>query len=152
MVLLCCGLAATAAFGGAAKVRVAFATWVGYGPLYIARDKGFFEKQGLDVELTIIDDESQYAAAMASGNIDALGNVLDREVVHYAKHTPEVVLFAHEAILLADTIHIMSRRPGRIVKSIPIAIPRPRDHRVTVLPEFTAIKKDIMEMLWAELG
>lgn len=56
-----------------------------------------------------------------------------------------------EAILLADTIHIMSRRPGRIINSITVGIPRPRDHRVTVQPEFTAIKKDIMETLWAEL-
>jgi NitT/TauT family transport system ATP-binding protein len=56
-----------------------------------------------------------------------------------------------EAILLADTIHIMSRRPGRIIKSITVGIPRPRDHRVTVWPEFTAIKKDIMETLWDEL-
>lgn len=92
--VLCLALMAPAAFAGPTKVKVAFATWVGYGPLYIAKDKGFFDKYGLDVELMIIDDESQYAAAMASGNIDALGNVLDREVIHYAKGTPEVVLFA----------------------------------------------------------
>ncbi|WP_157054881.1 ABC transporter substrate-binding protein [Salidesulfovibrio brasiliensis] len=82
------------AFAAKTKVRVAFATWVGYAPLYIAQEKGLFEKYGLDVDIMIIDDESQYAAAMASGNIDALGNVLDREVIHFAKGTPEVVLFA----------------------------------------------------------
>jgi NitT/TauT family transport system substrate-binding protein len=94
VILLCITLAVPSAFAEPTKVKVAFATWVGYGPLYIAKDKGLFEKYGLDVELMIIDDESQYAAAMASGNIDALGNVLDREVIHYAKGTPEVVLFA----------------------------------------------------------
>ena len=57
-----------------------------------------------------------------------------------------------EAILLADTIHIMSRRPGRIIKSIAVDIPRPRDHRTSLQPEFTAIKKDIMETLWEELS
>ena len=57
-----------------------------------------------------------------------------------------------EAILLADTIHIMSSRPGRIIRSISVDIPRPRDHRVTLMPEFTAIKKEIMEMLWAEIS
>jgi len=57
-----------------------------------------------------------------------------------------------EAILLADTIHIMSRRPGRIIKSITVDIPRPRDHRTSLRPEFTAIKKDIMETLWEELS
>jgi len=92
--LLCLALMVPVANAAQTKVTVAFATWVGYGPLYIAQDKGLFAKYGLDVELMIIDDESQYAAAMASGNIDALGNVLDREVIHYAKGTPETVLFA----------------------------------------------------------
>ena len=57
-----------------------------------------------------------------------------------------------EAILLADTIHIMSRRPGRIIKTITVAIPRPRDHRTSLQPEFIAIKKDIMETLWEQLS
>ncbi|MBC16986.1 Aliphatic sulfonates family ABC transporter, periplasmic ligand-binding protein [Pseudodesulfovibrio profundus] len=74
-------------------VKVAHATWVGYGPLYIAKDLGYFDEEGLDVDIMIIEDESQYAAALASGNIDGLGNVLDREVIHYAKGTDEVVIF-----------------------------------------------------------
>ena len=78
----------------AVQLKVAHATWVGYGPLYIAKEKGFFAEQGLDVHLLIIEDESQYAAAMASGNIDGLGNVLDREIIHFAKGSPETVLFA----------------------------------------------------------
>jgi NitT/TauT family transport system substrate-binding protein len=86
-------LCATAAQAGT-PVKIAHATWVGYGPLYIAKAKGMFDKYGLDVELLIIEDESQYAAALASGNIDGLGNVLDREVIHYAKGTEETVLFA----------------------------------------------------------
>ncbi|MFP4315100.1 MAG: ABC transporter substrate-binding protein [Desulfovibrionales bacterium] len=87
------GMALTA---GAADtmLKVAHATWVGYGPLYIAQNQGYFAEQGLDVELLIIEDEAQYAAALASGNIDGLGNVIDREVIHYAKGTPEVVVFA----------------------------------------------------------
>jgi len=40
-----------------------------------------------------------------------------------------------EAILLADTIHIMSRRPGRIIKSITVDIPRPHDHRTPLRVE-----------------
>lgn len=94
LLAVCCLLAFSATAFAGTKVKVAFATWIGYAPLYIAQEKGIFEKYGLDVELMIIDDESQYAAAMASGNIDALGNVLDREVIHYAKGTPETVLFA----------------------------------------------------------
>lgn len=57
-----------------------------------------------------------------------------------------------EAILLADTIHIMSRRPGRILESIPVTIERPRDHRVTITPEFATIKGQIMDLLWNEMS
>ncbi|MEF2232392.1 MAG: ABC transporter substrate-binding protein [Pseudodesulfovibrio sp.] len=86
-------LAASTALAGT-PVKVAHATWVGYGPLYIAKELGYFAEEGLDVDLVIIEDESQYAAAMASGNIDGLGNVLDREVIHFAKGTEEIVAFA----------------------------------------------------------
>ena len=86
-------LCASTALAGT-PVKVAHATWVGYGPLYIAKELGYFAEEGLDVDLVIIEDESQYAAAMASGNIDGLGNVLDREVIHFAKGTGEVVTFA----------------------------------------------------------
>ncbi|WP_147821962.1 ABC transporter substrate-binding protein [Salidesulfovibrio onnuriiensis] len=105
LIAFCClSVLASSAFAAGTKVKMAFATWVGYGPLYIAKEKGFFEKHGLDVDLIIIDDEAQYAAAMVSGNIDALGNVLDREVIHFAKGAPETVLFAMDESAGADGI------------------------------------------------
>lgn len=55
-----------------------------------------------------------------------------------------------EAILLADTIHIMSSRPGRIIRTIDVDIERPRDHRITVSKRFAEIKTEIMELLWNE--
>jgi len=74
--------------GEPVKVKIGHATWVGYGPLYIAKEKGFFKKYGVDPELTVVEDESQYAAAVTSGELDGLANVLDREVVHYSKGAP----------------------------------------------------------------
>ncbi|MTI81563.1 MAG: aliphatic sulfonate ABC transporter substrate-binding protein [Firmicutes bacterium] len=76
------------------EFKLAHATWVGYAPLYIAQEKGFFESYNIKPELLVIEDESQYAGALASGQIQALGNVLDREVIHYAKGTPETFVFA----------------------------------------------------------
>jgi NitT/TauT family transport system substrate-binding protein len=76
------------------EITIGFCTWIGYAPLYIAQKKGFFEKYGVKPTLTIIEDESQYASAMYSGSIQGLGNVLDREVIHYAKGTPETVVLA----------------------------------------------------------
>jgi NitT/TauT family transport system substrate-binding protein len=94
LLFLCLILTSATAFAADTSVTVAHATWVGYGPLHIAKELGYFKELGLDVNLTIIEDESQYAAALASGNIDGLGNVIDREVIHFAKGTPETVIFA----------------------------------------------------------
>lgn len=88
------GCGGSKAKSDAVKFKLAHATWVGYGPLYIAQEKGFFSQYNIEPELVIIEDESQYAGALASGQIDALGNVLDREVIHFAKGTPETFIFA----------------------------------------------------------
>ncbi|SHK19563.1 ABC transporter substrate-binding protein [Desulforamulus aeronauticus] len=86
------------------QFKLAHATWVGYAPLYIAKEKGLFEKYGLAPELVVIEDESQYAGAMASGQIQALGNVVDREVIHSAKGTAETFILAMDESAGGDGI------------------------------------------------
>jgi NitT/TauT family transport system ATP-binding protein len=61
-----------------------------------------------------------------------------------------VILVTHdltEAVYLADTVHVCSKRPGRIVASQPVDLPRPRD---IYAPEFVALvrslKADIVEV------
>jgi NitT/TauT family transport system ATP-binding protein len=49
-----------------------------------------------------------------------------------------------EAILLSDRICIMSARPGRIIKTIPIELARPRSINSLTSPEFSAYKAEIM--------
>ncbi len=53
-----------------------------------------------------------------------------------------VVLVTHdlrEAAFLADTIHVMSARPGRIIETRTVAFPRPRELEVCYEPEFSAL-------------
>ena len=57
-----------------------------------------------------------------------------------------VVLVTHdlrEAAFLADTVHVMSARPGRIVASRAIDLPRPRELDVCFEPEFVDIVHDL---------
>ncbi len=49
-----------------------------------------------------------------------------------------------EAILLSDRVCIMSARPGRIVRTMAIHLPRPRSIANLTSPEFMAYKADIM--------
>ena len=61
-----------------------------------------------------------------------------------------VVFVTHdvdEAIYLSDEIHVMGTRPGRIVESIPISLPRPRPRTTTLTPEFVAIKERCLNLL-----
>ena len=43
------------------KMTVAFCTWAGYGPLFIAKEKGYFDAYDYDVTIQLMEDESAYA-------------------------------------------------------------------------------------------
>ena len=61
-----------------------------------------------------------------------------------------VVFVTHdveEAIYLSDEIHVMGTRPGRILETIPIALPRPRARTTALTPEFIAIKERCLKLL-----
>jgi NitT/TauT family transport system ATP-binding protein len=55
-----------------------------------------------------------------------------------------------EAILLADRIHVMTARPGRIMRTIPIALARPRSIASLTSAEFMAYKAGIMSDMKVE--
>jgi NitT/TauT family transport system ATP-binding protein len=57
-----------------------------------------------------------------------------------------VILVTHdlrEAAFLADTIHVMSARPGQIVLSKTVDLPRPRDLDICFEPRFTDIVHEL---------
>ena len=81
--LCCTALAAGIATGAqAGTLSIGHTTWVGYGTLYLARDLGFFKEQGLDVELTTMEEASMYMAAQASGQLSGSASTID-EVLKY---------------------------------------------------------------------
>jgi ABC-type nitrate/sulfonate/bicarbonate transport system ATPase subunit len=55
-----------------------------------------------------------------------------------------------EAIYLSDEVHVMGTRPGRIIATIPIALPRPRARTSALTPEFVAIKERCLALLTVE--
>jgi len=63
-----------------------------------------------------------------------------------------VILVTHdlrEAAFLADTVHVMSARPGRIVASRPVGLERPRDLSVCFEPGFVAIVHELRDRIAA---
>jgi NitT/TauT family transport system substrate-binding protein len=62
--------------GRAEPLRVAHTVWVGFGPLFIAREQGFFAREGIEVELIRIEDHTTTYAGLSSGQIDAVAAAL----------------------------------------------------------------------------
>jgi ABC-type nitrate/sulfonate/bicarbonate transport system ATPase subunit len=52
-----------------------------------------------------------------------------------------------EAIYLSDEVHVMGTRPGRIIETIPVALPRPRIRSSSLSPEFLVIKERCLKLL-----
>lgn len=64
-----------------------------------------------------------------------------------------VVFVTHdvdEAIFMSDHVYIMTARPGRIKRCVPIDLPRPRDYEVMTTPAFTDIKREIVAAIREE--
>ncbi|PWT91689.1 MAG: ABC transporter ATP-binding protein [Proteobacteria bacterium] len=66
----------------------------------------------------------------------------------------QTVLFVtseiEEAIFLADTLLLMSNKPGRIITSIEVALPRPRDPHALTSPEYLRYKEAALDTLHEE--
>jgi NitT/TauT family transport system ATP-binding protein len=63
------------------------------------------------------------------------------------------VLVTHdlrEAVYLADTVYVMSRRPGRIVMTKRIDIPRPRTLATTFEPRFVEVVHELRDRIHQE--
>lgn len=56
----------------AEPLRIQYNAWVAFGPLLVAKEKGFFAEQGVDVHLIYIGDHTAAFAAIAAGQVDAL--------------------------------------------------------------------------------
>lgn len=61
-----------ASAANAEPLRLRYSIWVGYGPLFVAAEKDFFAKEGVEVELIPIEDDTATLAALFAGQIDAL--------------------------------------------------------------------------------
>src|SRR3990172_80261 len=60
---------ATAA--AAAPLKLGYSIWVGYGPLFLAKEKGYYGKT--EVQLTNVEDPKQRFTALAAGPLGGLG-------------------------------------------------------------------------------
>lgn len=76
---------------------------------------------------------------------------LGDELLHiWDRHKKTVVFVTHsltEAVYLCDKVIVMSARPGRILKEINIALPRPRTYEMMATETFGRLRADIWSLI-----
>ena len=82
---------------GKGPLRIGLVTWLGYGPFYIAQEKGYFKENNVDVQLEKIEGDVERRAAIASGNLDAIALTLDSMIVLRSNGIPLKTVMAIDA-------------------------------------------------------
>lgn len=64
----------------ATPLKIGTVAWVGYGPFYVAEQKGLFRKAGLDLQLKMFNDPADIPPAIAGGSLQG-GMVTINQVI-----------------------------------------------------------------------
>lgn len=59
------------------KYQIGLGPWVGFGPLYLAKEKGYFKEEGIDVDLIVLTGIAERNSALKSGKLDGLAAPVD---------------------------------------------------------------------------
>ena len=96
------GAAVSAPAAEMEDVTMAFCTWTGYAPMFIAQEMGYFEDAGINMDLEIIEDESTYAALLVQGSVQFLATAQDPNIKMFANGAPSRYVLAMDASCGAD--------------------------------------------------
>jgi ABC-type nitrate/sulfonate/bicarbonate transport system ATPase subunit len=98
---------------------------------------------------TLLSGKSVLCLDEPFGALDALTRIQMQDWLAgaLAREPRTVLLVTHdveEAVVLADRVVVLSRRPGRVVAELDVASPRPRDR---THPELVALRREAMKAL-----
>lgn len=89
---------------GPRKYRIGLGPWIGFGPLYLAHDKGFFKDAGCEVELIVLTGIAERNSALKSGRIDALAAPVDYFVLSAGNNLQATIVMAIDESVGGDGI------------------------------------------------
>lgn len=101
------------------KFTLSVNSWVGFGPFWLAQEKGFFKDEGVDVNIVTMEDTAQRKIAMIKGDIDGLGDTVDLLVLERDEKVPAVAVMqidvsnGADGILVTDDIKTIQDLKGK---------------------------------------
>jgi NitT/TauT family transport system substrate-binding protein len=75
-------------------LTIGLGPWIGFGPFYLAREKGFFKEAGVDVDLVVLTGLAERNSALRAGHIDALAAPVDYFVFGAGNGLPSLIVAA----------------------------------------------------------
>jgi NitT/TauT family transport system substrate-binding protein len=78
----------------AEPLRIGYMIWVGFGPLFVAKEKGLFAKEGLEVELIDMAIHEALYAGLLAGQIDVSGGTVDDMLPRFDPEDPYACFMA----------------------------------------------------------
>ena len=69
------------------KVVLAMSGWTGFAPFTLAREKGLFKKNGVDLDIKKMPTQARHAA-MAAGEVQAISTTIDTHITYVAANVP----------------------------------------------------------------
>jgi NitT/TauT family transport system substrate-binding protein len=97
------------ASGGSAPVKLALSPWPGWFFWYLVKEKGFFEKNGVNVELVWFPVYSDSLSALATGKVDANSQTLSDTLAPASKGIPLKAVLVNDNSFGGDGIVV---KPG----------------------------------------
>jgi len=76
------------------SLSLGYSVWVGYGPLFIAQDQGYFAEEGLNVDLVNVENPGDRFVALAGGQLNGLVSTLDTMTQYCNAESPFKAILA----------------------------------------------------------
>jgi NitT/TauT family transport system substrate-binding protein len=121
---LACGNAAHAG-----PLRISYFIWIGNGPFFVAKEKGLFAQEGVEVELINIEDHAAAFGSLFAGQVDAVqGAMPDAPTFAQPDEEPLVCVLAldesrgGDGVLATKDIQTVANLRGKSVAVLPGSI------------------------------
>jgi NitT/TauT family transport system substrate-binding protein len=85
-------------------LRIAINVWPGYASAFLAKERGWFEKFGVEVELVLNQEIEESYRQFDQGEVDGCFGVLSDVVMQESRHSKTKVVFAADYSMSGDVI------------------------------------------------